>query len=147
MTPTSYLTARPRKPQTHDYAECPTLDTHQLQALAQIAGSAAPDFLRDLLHTFEKEASRTLEALIQASRAGDAAECRRLLHFLSGGAANLGLKRLHTLCRASDQALITRGSTHTCPTATISQEYQEATAACRSWITRFKASFAGTSLD
>ena len=87
-----------------DDKEMPLLNSEQFCLLSEVSAED-PDFLNDLLSTFLIEAKPAVERLCSACESHDDDEILRLVHFLAGSSANLGLMRFPEICRKIETSI------------------------------------------
>ena len=75
------------------------LDETVWQNLRQLGASGSPDFLPELVGTFLRDASQTLQSMREAARQANTAALRKLAHTLKGSAGNVGASQIASICR------------------------------------------------
>jgi two-component system, sensor histidine kinase and response regulator len=79
------------------------LDITQLEVLRSLADDAQPDLLDELVGVFFEQAVPLMTELRAASNSGDPAAVGRSAHTLKGVSANLGVRRVVTLCNGLEE--------------------------------------------
>lgn len=86
-------------------AEKVVLNMDHLNMLVMIAEGVPSDFFKDLVDTFDREWVDSYLKLQAACEVKDSQLTRKVIHYLSGSGANLGLKRFHSICASIENAL------------------------------------------
>ncbi|MDX2175653.1 MAG: response regulator [Candidatus Sumerlaeia bacterium] len=73
-------------------------DPRPLRELAELAGGADEDLVRDLVRTFIEEFDEVVEDLHEADAAGDLETCRSVAHTWESRAGSIGARRVQQLC-------------------------------------------------
>jgi HPt (histidine-containing phosphotransfer) domain-containing protein len=79
------------------------LDIAQLEVLRSLQEEGQPDLLSELVETYFTQAAPILGALRDAHDRGDSTTLARSAHALKGVSANLGVRRIVTLCTGLEE--------------------------------------------
>ena len=114
--------------------DTPTMDREQIDMLLMIDDDEDPTALvRELFGLFETESRAKLIELDRVCMVNAVVDLRKIVHFVAGSAANLGLARLAVFYRAIERAIesgqLTELSTAAQP---IRTEFEAASVAFRS---------------
>jgi len=80
-------------------ADTPVTDAEQVELLSMAAADVGAEFWQDLIHTYETEVAPRFCEVRSAAQEKDALGMRRIIHFVAGSSANMGLLRMAVLCR------------------------------------------------
>ena len=85
----------------------PVMDREQIDMLLMVddGDDDSTALVRELFDLFQGESSDKLKDLDAVCAAGDAAELRKIVHFIAGSAGNLGLAYLSGFYRGVEQAI------------------------------------------
>ncbi len=75
------------------------LDLEVLQSLKDLGGEEEPELFRELVELFCRDAKAHVEKLEQSVHDGDRAQVESSSHALKSSSANLGARRLASLCQ------------------------------------------------
>jgi len=89
---------------THDDSNRPApLDTAPLDELRSFSDGDGPDLLGELIDIFLDDTPPRLDALLAATKAGDAVGTRENAHALKSACAQLGALHLSEMCKQLEQ--------------------------------------------
>jgi HPt (histidine-containing phosphotransfer) domain-containing protein len=114
-----------------------SVDEAALRKLMEDLGGQR-EIMEELFQTFFAEVPRTLGAMQQAARTGDARELNRAAHSLKSTSGTFGARQMSALCRALEAAT----NHHAMPADAVEQasrierEWQQVRAALEAWRRR-----------
>lgn len=115
--------------------QIPYLDDEHLGVLISLSEDDPKTFINDLFQTFENNWSKVSNDIQKGCEEKNPENLRKAIHLLNGSSANLGLKRLGTLCRGIEASIHDGTFTEydTCA-ETVAQEYKNSIQELKAYI-------------
>ncbi len=97
----------PQVENVHYDISVPVVDCEQLNMLLGIeeGEESVKSLATELFAIYRAESDEKLAELDAICRARDSGALRKLVHFIAGSAGNLGMMRLHEICRGIERAI------------------------------------------